>query len=58
MAQVASIAPGLVNAAIGNPVERAARESVGKIAGRLDLPRFRRSFRVGDEGSKRRSRSR
>lgn len=53
VAQVASIAPGLVNAAIGNPVERAARESVGKIAGRLDLPRFRRSFRVGDEGSKR-----
>ena len=44
--------PGLVNAAIGNPVERAARESVGKIV-RLDLrPRFRRSFRVGDEGSK------
>ena len=32
VAQVASIAPGLVNAAIGNPVERAARESVGKIA--------------------------
>jgi len=53
VAEVASVAPGLVNAAIGNPVERAARESVGKIAGRLDLPRFRRSLRVGDEGSKR-----
>src|SRR5262249_47752796 len=39
--------------AIGNPLERAARESVGKIAGRLDLPRFRRSFATGDEGSRR-----
>jgi Fe-S oxidoreductase len=53
VAQVASVAPGLLNAAIGNAAERAARESVGKIAGKLDLPRFRRSFRVGDEGSKR-----
>jgi Fe-S oxidoreductase len=53
VAQIASVAPGLVNAAIGNPAERAARESFGKIAGKLDLPRFRRSFRVGDEGSQR-----
>ncbi|MGE5178556.1 MAG: anaerobic glycerol-3-phosphate dehydrogenase subunit C [Bacteroidota bacterium] len=53
VAKVASVAPGLVNAAIGNPAERAARESIGKIAGRLDLPRFRRSLRVGDEGSRR-----
>jgi FAD/FMN-containing dehydrogenase/Fe-S oxidoreductase len=53
VAKVATIAPGLVNLAIGNQPERAARESVGKIAGRLDLPRFRRAFPTGDEGSKR-----
>jgi FAD/FMN-containing dehydrogenase/Fe-S oxidoreductase len=48
--------PGLAtvaNHAIGNPLERRARESVGKIAGKLDLPRFRRSFATGDEGSRR-----
>jgi len=44
---------GIANHAIGNPVERAARESVGKIAGRLDLPQFRRSFKTGDEASRR-----
>jgi len=43
----------LANHAIGNPLERSARESVGKIAGKLDLPRFRRSFATGDEGSRR-----
>jgi FAD/FMN-containing dehydrogenase/Fe-S oxidoreductase len=53
VARVASLAPALVNLAIGNPVERAARESVGRIAGKLDLPRFRRSFHTGDKGSKR-----
>ncbi len=44
---------GLANLAIGNPVERAAREKLGGVAGRLDLPRFRRSFATGDAGSKR-----
>ena len=44
---------GLANLAIGNPVERAAREKLGGIAGKLDLPRFRRSFGTGDQGSKR-----
>ncbi len=51
--QVASLVPGLANLAVGNPLERAAREQVGHIAGRLDLPRFRRSFATGDEASKR-----
>jgi len=53
VALVASIVPGLANAAIGNPLERSAREAVGKIAGRLDLPRFRHAFKTGDTGSKR-----
>jgi Fe-S oxidoreductase len=53
VARVASVAPALANLAIGNPIERAARESVGKIAGRLDLPRFARAFPTGDAGSKR-----
>ena len=43
----------LANAVIGNPVERGAREGLGHVAGRLDLPRFRRSFATGDSGSKR-----
>jgi FAD/FMN-containing dehydrogenase/Fe-S oxidoreductase len=53
VARVAGVAPGLANAAVGSPVERAARERIGGIAGRLDLPRFRRSFATGDAGSKR-----
>ena len=52
VAKIASIVPGLANAAIGNPLERGARESVGKIAGRLDLPQFRRAFHTGDKASK------
>ena len=52
VAKVASIAPQAVNLVIGNPVERFGREKVGKIAGKLDLPRFRRSFETGDEASK------
>ncbi|TMQ60643.1 MAG: anaerobic glycerol-3-phosphate dehydrogenase subunit C [Candidatus Eisenbacteria bacterium] len=53
VARIAGIAPAVVNLAVGNPVERAAREKVGKVAGRLDLPRFRRPFGTGDAGSKR-----
>ncbi|HLQ67739.1 MAG TPA: anaerobic glycerol-3-phosphate dehydrogenase subunit C [Candidatus Limnocylindrales bacterium] len=53
VARIASLAPGLANAAIGNPMERSAREAVGKIAGRLDLPQFRRAFHTGDKASKR-----
>jgi Fe-S oxidoreductase len=53
VSKVATVVPGLANLAIGNPVERAAREAVGKIAGRLDLPQFRRAFRTGDGASKR-----
>ncbi|HSQ61162.1 MAG TPA: FAD-binding and (Fe-S)-binding domain-containing protein, partial [Acidobacteriota bacterium] len=53
VSKAATAAPALANLAIGNPLERAARESVGRIAGRLDLPRFRRSFRTGDAASKR-----
>jgi FAD/FMN-containing dehydrogenase/Fe-S oxidoreductase len=52
VAGVAGLAPGLVNLAVGNPLERAARENVGKVAGKLDLPRFRRPFGTGDKGSK------
>jgi Fe-S oxidoreductase len=52
VARVASIAPEAVNLVIGNPLERLGREKVGKIAGKLDLPRFRRSFETGDEASK------
>jgi FAD/FMN-containing dehydrogenase/Fe-S oxidoreductase len=52
VARVASIAPEAVNLVIGNPLERLGREKVGKIAGKLDLPRFRRSFGTGDEASK------
>jgi FAD/FMN-containing dehydrogenase/Fe-S oxidoreductase len=51
--KVASIAPGLANLAIGSAPERAAREKLGKIAGQLDLPQFRRSFATGDKASKR-----
>ena len=53
VAKIAGIAPGVVNLAVGNPAERAAREKVGKVAGRLDLPRFRRPFGTGDAGAKR-----
>ena len=53
VAGVAGLAPGLVNLAVGSPLERAAREKVGKVAGKLDLPRFRRPFGTGDKGSKR-----
>jgi FAD/FMN-containing dehydrogenase/Fe-S oxidoreductase len=53
VAKVAGVAPALANLAIGGPLERAAREGVGKIAGRLDLPRFRRPFGTGDEASRR-----
>jgi FAD/FMN-containing dehydrogenase/Fe-S oxidoreductase len=53
VAKVAGLAPAVVNLAVGNPLERAAREKVGKVAGRLDLPRFRRPFGTGDAGSKR-----
>jgi Fe-S oxidoreductase len=52
VAKIASIAPGLANLPIGSSVERSAREKVGKIAGRLDLPRFQRSFGTGDAASK------
>lgn len=53
VAKVAGVAPALANAAIGNPIERTARERLGRVAGRLDLPRFRRPFGTGDEGSRR-----
>ena len=53
VAAVAGIAPAVANLAVGTPMERAARERVGRIAGRLDLPRFRRPFGTGDEGSRR-----
>ena len=52
VAKIASLAPGLANLPIGTPVERSAREKMGKIAGRLDLPRFQRSFGTGDAASK------
>jgi FAD/FMN-containing dehydrogenase/Fe-S oxidoreductase len=52
VAKLAAVAPEVVNLAVGNPVERFGREKVGKIAGKLDLPRFRRSFATGDEASK------
>ena len=53
VAAVAGMAPAVVNLAIGNPLERAARENVGKVAGKLDLPRFRRPFGTGDGAAKR-----
>jgi Fe-S oxidoreductase len=53
VSKVATLAPAVANFAIGNPLERAARESVGRIAGRLDLPQFRRAFHTGDGASKR-----
>jgi len=52
VAKIASLAPGLANLPIGTPAERSAREKLGKIAGRLDLPRFQRSFGTGDAASK------
>jgi len=53
VARVASVAPAAVNLFVGNPLERAARESVGKIAGKLDLPRFARAFPTGGEKARR-----
>jgi FAD/FMN-containing dehydrogenase/Fe-S oxidoreductase len=53
VARVAGVARGLANAAVGSAPERAARERIGGIAGRLDLPRYRRSFATGDAASKR-----
>jgi FAD/FMN-containing dehydrogenase/Fe-S oxidoreductase len=53
VSRVATAVPALANLAVGTPPERAARESVGRIAGRLDLPRFRRAFKTGDDASKR-----
>jgi len=53
IASIAGIAPAAVNLAVGNPLERAARETVGKVAGKLDLPRFRRPFGTGGEAAKR-----
>ncbi len=53
IAGIAGIAPAVVNLAVGNPLERAARETVGKVAGRLDLPRFRRPFGTGNEAARR-----
>ena len=53
IAGLAGIAPGVVNLAVGNPLERAAREAVGRVAGKLDLPRFRRPFGTGTEAAKR-----
>jgi FAD/FMN-containing dehydrogenase/Fe-S oxidoreductase len=53
IASIAGMAPAAVNLAVGNPLERAAREAVGKVAGRLDLPRFRRPFGTGNEAARR-----
>jgi FAD/FMN-containing dehydrogenase/Fe-S oxidoreductase len=53
VARAVGVAPALANLAVGNPIERAAREGIGRVAGRLDLPRFRRPFGTGDEGSRR-----
>ena len=53
VASVAGVLPGVVNLAIGNPLERAAREAVGHVAGKLDLPRFRRPFGTGDQAARR-----
>jgi FAD/FMN-containing dehydrogenase/Fe-S oxidoreductase len=53
VSKVATVAPALANLAVGLPLERAAREKVGRIAGRLDLPRFRRAFRTGDGEARR-----
>ena len=53
IASIAGWAPAAVNLAVGNPLERAARETVGRVAGKLDLPRFRRPFGTGDEAAKR-----
>src|SRR5678815_2383633 len=52
VAGIACVAPGAVNLLVGNQLERAARETVGRVAGRLDLPRFRRSFATGGKASK------
>ncbi|TMQ49588.1 MAG: anaerobic glycerol-3-phosphate dehydrogenase subunit C [Candidatus Eisenbacteria bacterium] len=53
VAAVAGLAPAAVNLVVGSPLERAARESVGKVAGKLDLPRFRRPFATGGASAKR-----
>jgi len=53
VAGIACVAPGAVNLLVGHQLERAARESVGKVAGKLDLPRFRRPFGTGGKSAKR-----
>ncbi len=53
VSKVATVAPALANLAVGLPMERAAREGIGRIAGRLDLPRFRRAFHTGGGEAKR-----
>ena len=53
VSKVATVIPALANLAVGLPVERAAREGIGKIAGRLDLPLFRRAFHTGGGEAKR-----
>src|SRR5438093_1715336 len=53
VAAVAGLAPAAVNLVVGSPLGRAARESVGKVAGKLDLPRFRRPFATGGASAKR-----
>jgi FAD/FMN-containing dehydrogenase/Fe-S oxidoreductase len=53
MARAAGVAPGIANAVVGSQLERAARERVGGVPARLDLPRFRRPFGTGDAGSRR-----
>ncbi len=52
VATVAGLAPAAVNLVVGTPLERAAREKVGKVAGKLDLPRFRRPFATGGAAAK------
>ena len=53
VAAIAGIAPAAVNLVVGSPIERAAREAVGKVAGKLDLPRFRRPFGTGGAAARR-----
>jgi glycerol-3-phosphate dehydrogenase subunit C len=42
-----------MNLVLVHQLERAARETVGKVAGKLDLPRFRRPFGTGGKSAKR-----
>src|SRR6185295_7586225 len=53
VAGIACVAPGAVNLIVGHQLERAARETVGRVAGKLDLPRFRRPFGTGGKAAKR-----